>query len=139
MIDLPPRSRNEALVSLMRRMNICEEQGSGMDKVITEVEFFQLPPPLLKAENHSMQVILYGPRTFAEMTGDERIRACYFHAVIRFIAGERLRNASLCARFGIESKNAAQVSGVIGKTMKAGFIKVADPEHPRAGYHPIWA
>ena len=28
MIDLPPRSRNEALASLMRRMDICEEQGS---------------------------------------------------------------------------------------------------------------
>lgn len=34
MIDLPPRSRNEALASLMRRMGMCEEQGTGLDKVI---------------------------------------------------------------------------------------------------------
>ncbi len=31
-IDEPPRSRNEALASIMRRLNICEERGSGIDK-----------------------------------------------------------------------------------------------------------
>ncbi|NQV48218.1 MAG: putative DNA binding domain-containing protein, partial [Rhodospirillaceae bacterium] len=82
MIDLPPRSRNEALASLMRRMGICEEQGSGLDKVIAQVELFQLPPPLFREDAASMQVILYGPRTFAYMTQEERIRACYHHAVL---------------------------------------------------------
>ena len=28
-VDSPPRSRNEALASLMRRIGICEERGSG--------------------------------------------------------------------------------------------------------------
>lgn len=139
MIDLPPRSRNEALASLMRRMKICEEQGSGLDKVIIEVELFQLPPPLIKAENQSTKVVLYAPRTFADMTPDERVRACYFHAVIKFISDERMRNASLCKRFGIEQRNAAQVSNVIRKALEAELIKAADPDHPRAGYHPIWA
>jgi predicted HTH transcriptional regulator len=32
MVDLPPRSRNAALATLMRRMGFCEEQGSGLDK-----------------------------------------------------------------------------------------------------------
>jgi predicted HTH transcriptional regulator len=44
-IDEPPQSRNEALASFMRRINICEERGSGIDKVIFQVEFFQLPAP----------------------------------------------------------------------------------------------
>lgn len=139
MIDLPPRSRNEALASLMRRMGMCEEQGSGLDKVITQVELFQLPPPLLRESETSMQVVLYGPRNFADMTPDERIRACYHHAVLKFLSGDRMKNASLCARFGIDPKNAAQASGVIKKTLEAGLIKVADPDHPRAGYIPIWA
>ncbi len=139
MIDLPPRSRNEALASLMRRMGMCEEQGSGLDKVITQVELFQLPPPLFREGGDSMQVILYGPRTFAEMTQDERIRACYHHAVLQFLSGERMKNATLCTRFGIDLRNAAQASGVIKKTLQAGFIKVADPDHPRAGYIPGWA
>lgn len=139
MIDQPPRSRNEALASLMRRMGMCEEQGSGLDKVFREVEVFQLPAPLLRSNKTSMQVVLYGPRTFADMTPEERVRACYFHAVLRFIAGERMKNLSLCERFGIPSRNAAQASGVIRKALEAGLIKYADEEHPRAGYLPWWS
>lgn len=44
-----------------------------------------------EAEN-SMQVVLYGPRTFAEMTPDERIRACYQHALLKFLSGDRMKN-----------------------------------------------
>lgn len=38
------RFRNEEMASLMRRMGICEEKGSGIDKVIFNIELFQLPP-----------------------------------------------------------------------------------------------
>lgn len=139
MIDLPPRSRNEELASLMRRLGMCEEQGSGLDKVISQVEIYQLPPPLFRDEDDSMQVILYGPRTFADMTPDERVRACYHHAVLKFLSGEKMKNSTLCARFGIDTKNAAQASIVIKKTLEDELIKVADADHPRAGYIPIWA
>lgn len=139
MIDLPPRSRNEALASLMRRMGLCEEQGSGLDKVIAQVEIFQLPPPLFREGENSMQVVLYGPRKFADMTPDERVRACYQHAVLKFLSGERMKNATLCERFGIDSRNASQASVVIRKTLETDLIKVADPDHPRAGYVPSWA
>jgi predicted HTH transcriptional regulator len=36
-VDTPPRSRNETLASLMRRFRICEERGSGIDKVVFQV------------------------------------------------------------------------------------------------------
>lgn len=139
MIDLPPRSRNEALADRMRRMRLCEEQGSGLDKVVEACEVFQLPPPLLRAEEHSFQAVLYGPRSFADMTPDERVRACYFHAVLKFLSGDKMKNASLCTRLGIAPKNAAQATAVINKTLEAKLIRVADPEHPRAGYLPHWA
>ncbi len=139
MIDLPPRSRNEALAALMRRMGICEEQGSGLDKVLEQVELFQLPPPLFRAEESSTQVVLYAPRSFADMTPEERVRACYFHAVLRFLSGDKMKNASLCTRLGIAPKNAAQASAVITKALDAGLIRIADPDHPRAGYVPHWA
>jgi predicted HTH transcriptional regulator len=139
MIDLPPRSRNEMLAALMRRMGICEEQGSGLDKVIIHVELYQLPAPKFQSDQHSMQVILYGPRSFAQMTLAERIRACYQHAVITYLSGKRMKNSSLCKRFGIQSKNAAQASQVIKASLREGKIKAADPEHPRAGYVPWWA
>lgn len=139
MIDLPPRSRNEAVASLMRRMGLCEEQGSGLDKVIAQAELFQLPAPLFRASDDALQVILYGPRKFAQMTPDERVRACYQHAVLKFLSGDRMKNASLCDRFGIAKQNAAQASQVIALTIQQGLIKPADPEHPRSGYVPFWA
>lgn len=139
MIDLPPRSRNEMLASMMRRMGICEEQGSGLDKVIVHVELFQLPPPKFQADGHSMQAVLYGPRSFANMTLAERVRACYQHAVITYLSGQRMKNSSLCKRFGIPSNNAAQASQVIKAALQEGAIIVADPDHPRAGYIPWWA
>src|SRR5690554_2010386 len=33
-LDSPPQSRNESLASFMRRINICEERGTGVDKVV---------------------------------------------------------------------------------------------------------
>lgn len=38
--DSAPRSRNEALASLMRRMRIREEQGTGIDKSSRQWSFF---------------------------------------------------------------------------------------------------
>ena len=44
-LDSPPRSRNEALASFMRRIGVCEERGSGIDKVVFQTEYYQLPAP----------------------------------------------------------------------------------------------
>jgi len=49
-----------------------------------------------------------------------------------------MKNASLCERFGIESRNAAQATKVINAAIEAELIKPADTQHPRAGYIPIW-
>jgi predicted HTH transcriptional regulator len=138
-LDLPPRSRNEVLASLMRRMRLCEEQGTGIDKVIFHVELHQLPPPDFRTEGDAVRTVLFAPRRFAEMTPDERIRACYQHAALRFVSGERMKNSTLCERFGIDPKNASQASVIIGQCQKAGLIRPADPTHPRSGYVPFWA
>jgi ATP-dependent DNA helicase RecG len=139
MIDLPPRSRNEMIASLMRRMGFCEEQGSGLDKVIESAEKYRLSPPLLRETDSSMQVIFYGPRSFANMTPDERMRACFQHVVLKWLSGDRMKNSTLCERFGIDKRNAAQATKVINQVLKLELIKAADSEHPRAGYIPIWA
>lgn len=138
MIDLPPRSRNPMIGAFMRRIGLCEEQGSGLDKTISAVEELHLPPPKFQASTDSMHVILYGPRPFAEMTPSERVQAAYQHAIIRWLEGERLRNASLCDRLGVERRNAAQITGVIKEALSQGYLKPADPVHPRAGYYPSW-
>lgn len=102
-IDSPPRSRNEALAAFMRRAKICEEQGSGIDKVVAAVELYQLPPPDFRKEHDSTRVVLFAPRRFAEMSADERVRACYQHAVLRHVSGKVMDNSSLRERLGIEN------------------------------------
>ena len=138
-IGSPPRSRNEALAALMRRMRICEERGSGIIKVLTAVELFQLPAPDFRALDDNTRVILYAPRKFRDMDAGERIRACYQHAALRYVTGERMTNASFRHRLGIEERNSAQVSRVIRDCLNAGAIRVADPVSPRTGYVPFWA
>ncbi len=135
-IDAPPHSRNEALAALMRRMNICEERGSGIDKVIASVELYQLPPPDFQADERHTKAILYAPRSFANMSPAERIRACYQHAILRWVSGERTTNSSLRERFGIADHNASQISRVINAALKAGLIRYAEPDTKRAIYLP---
>lgn len=138
-LDSPPRSRNEALASLMRRMQLCEEQGTGIDKVITTVELHQLPPPDFRMEGESVRVVLFAPRRFVEMSPEEAMRACYQHAALKYVGGQKMTNATLRERLGIGDQNAAQASRVIRAALDAGLIRPADPERPRAGYVPFWA
>ena len=139
--DFPPRLRNEALASLMRRIGLCEEQGTGIDKVIAATELYQLPPPDFREENgKAVRVILFAPRPFADIMPEDKIRACYQHAALQYVSGgKRMKNASLRKRFGISQKNASQMSILIGKTLEAGLIRPAEPDRPRAGYVPFWA
>lgn len=137
--DSPPRSRNEALASLMRRMRLCEEQGTGIDKVLASAEMHQLPPPDFREEDSSVRASLFAPRRFAEMTQDERVRACYQYAALKYVSGDRMTNASLRERLGIAVGNASQASAVIRLALAERLIRPGDPERPRAGYVPYWA
>lgn len=138
-LDSPPRSRNEALASLMRRMRLCEEQGTGIYKVLASAELHQLPAPDFREEDMSVRASLFAPRRFAGMTQDERVRACFQHCGLKYVSGDRMTNASLRERLGIAVGNASQASAVIRLTLAEGLIRPGDPERPRAGYVPYWA
>ena len=135
-----PRSRNEKLASLMRKMRICEELGSGLEKVIAATEEHRLPAPRFTEVDSSITVTVFGPRRFADLTRSDRVEACYQHAALMFQTGRRMSNASLRARFGIEERNAAQVSRVIKDALAEEKVRPADPDRPKAGtYIPFWA
>lgn len=140
-IDFPPRSRNETLASLMRRIGVCEEQGSGIDKVITAVEEAQLPAPDFRADGDNLKVALYGPRSFGDMTPEERVRGCYHHAVLRFIDNKGgMTNSTLRNRFGVAERNASQISRVIKQSVEAGLIRHSELFSSRSGHYlPFWA
>jgi predicted HTH transcriptional regulator len=138
-MDMLPRSRNESLAALMRRMKICEEQGSGIDKALTAVELYQLPAPDFRTDGDSVRAVLFAPRTFGEMTPTERIRATYQHAGLRYLAGGKMTNASLRERFGLDRTNAGAVSRVMRDASGLGLIRLADHNAPKSGYVPFWA
>ena len=137
-IDFPPRSRNEATAASMRRMGLCEEMGAGIDKVIGAAEDARLPPPEFRKEGDATRAILFGPRRFADMTVEERLRACHQHAVLRHVNGKRMQNASLRERFGLDNRSThtVQISNLIRRAIERKSIRIADTERPRAGYVP---
>lgn len=141
-IDEPPRSRNETFAALMRRMAICEERGSGIDKVIFNVELFQMPAPDFRVAGSSTVAVLYGPRKFSEMKRDERIRACYQHACLQYVSGKRLSNGSLRKRLGIKDTNYPLATRIINDTIDVEWIKPhAEGTGSKRGtsYVPFWA
>jgi len=142
MMDEPPRSRNESLAKLMRRMNICEERGSGIDKVIFEVEQYHLPAPNFTVKTNSMVVTLYSRQELNNMTTSDHIRACYQHACLKYLSNEQMTNASLRVRFNLDDSYSHQISRIINQTVKKDLIKKSDPSgrsRKHLKYLPIWA
>ncbi|HMN42072.1 MAG TPA: ATP-binding protein [Phycisphaerales bacterium] len=141
-LDLPPRSRNELMAGLTRRMRMCEELGSGIDRVLTAVEAFQLPAPEFATPGESTRVTLFAYRTFAEMDRKERSRAAYQHAGLMHLTGSSMTNASLRKRFGIDDDEYTKVSGVIRDALDEGLIFHDPPDstaRKTAKYVPFWA
>jgi ATP-dependent DNA helicase RecG len=141
MLDSPPRSRNEALASLMRRMGICEERGSGVDKVVFQTELFQLPAPAFEVVGDCMRSTLFASRPLTKMDQDDRVRAVYLHACLRYVQREFMTNTSLRERFGIDPKNSATASRLIKEALTSGFVRLHDPDAPPKlrRYVPHWA
>jgi predicted HTH transcriptional regulator len=141
-IDHNPQSRNEKLAYFMRRLNICEERGSGIDKVISECEYHQLPAPKIIGGENYTRVIIYSHKTLRQMDKEDKLRACYLHACLKYVSGESMTNQSLRNRFGIDKKNYSTASRIIAEGIKSGLVKDYDPENKSkkdSKYIPFWA
>jgi ATP-dependent DNA helicase RecG len=136
------KSRNERLADIMRRLRICEEKGSGIDKVIERVEAFQLPAPDFRVTDTHTVVVLFAHKQFEEMERSDKIRACYQHCCLKYVMNEKMTNQSLRERFKLSESKADQVSRIIRETVNAGQIKSDDPENASkryVKYVPFWA
>ena len=140
-VDHPPISRNEKLASFMRRIGVCEERGSGYDKVVFQTEFYQLPAPEIDIYNDHTKVILYAHKEFSKMSKDDRYRACYLHACLKRVNREYMTNSTLRERFKIEAKNSSMISRLLNETCATGLIKVSDDStsDKNRKYLPFWA
>ncbi|MBM7045647.1 ATP-binding protein [Rhizobium lusitanum] len=135
------RSRNEKLASTMRAFGLCEERGGGLDKTLIEIEADHLPAPDFLSSENSMRVVLFAPRAFGQMSKAEKMRACFFHCVLRWLTHDYMSNATLRERFSLAPEEYQAVSAIIAESIKLGRIAPADPDQGKrnARYVPYWA
>ncbi|MBR6429102.1 MAG: transcriptional regulator [Clostridia bacterium] len=139
-IDHPPVSRNEALATAMRKLGICEERGSGYDKVIKYVEEKNLPAPTILSYGDWAKVSLYFKSGFDSFTKEERINACYAHVCLNYVAGKASNNSSLRMRFQLPESKMYVVSRVFKAACDEGLILALEGTGMKnREYIPYWA
>jgi ATP-dependent DNA helicase RecG len=145
-IDHPPQSRNEKTAFLMRRLGICEERGSGVDRVIQLSEVYQLPAPDFQNDEGYTRVTLFAPKSLRQMSKNDKTRAAYQHCCLLYLSGRSydnyMSNESLRKRLDIEDKNYPVASRIITDTIDQDLIKPFDPDmkaNKHQKYVPYWA
>ena len=140
-VDNPPKSRNEKLASLMRRLNMCEELGRGWDRMVISCEMQTLPAPRIQIYHESTKVSIFSHLDFSNIPVEDKVWSTYLHACIKYTEGDALTNSSLRDRFGVPSTSAGSISRLIKEAVEQKHIKALDPTTaPRyMRYVPDWA
>jgi ATP-dependent DNA helicase RecG len=141
LIGTQPESRNEKLARAFRRYRICEERGSGLLKAGEAIESQGLPPISFEQGPNHFKVSLFALRTFAQMSGAERLNACYQHALLKYRSNTAMTNKSLRERLQMSEKQRSMVSVLIQEAVDRKLIVSADPDSKSrkfAEYVPAW-
>lgn len=126
-VDNPPKSRNEKLASLMRRLKMCEELGRGWDRMVLSCETQLLPAPRILIYQESTKVVLFSSLAFANIASEDKVWSTYLHACLKYIEGDALTNTSLRERFGLKVTSSGQISRLIKDVVSKGLLKPLDP------------
>lgn len=141
-VDTVPLSRNENMAGFMHRCGICEERGSGFDKVIAATRADSLIAPKIENQgNQFTKVTLYSKIDFDMTTKQDRVRTCYMIACLAYVTSEAVTNTDIRSAFGLDEKDKVKASRIIRDTIGAKLIKPVDPATaPRyMKYIPYWA
>lgn len=140
-IDNPPKSRNEKLASLMRRLKMCEELGRGWDRMVLACEAQFLPAPRIEVFQDSTKVTIFSEMEYTNIPMEDKLWSCYLHACLTYIQGDALTNKSLRERFNVKESSAGSISRLIKEAVSEGKIKPLDPKTAKRymKYIPGWA
>lgn len=140
-VDNPPKSRNEKLASLMRRLRMCEELGRGWDRMVISCELQQLPAPRIQIYQDSTKVSLFSHLEFSNISIEDKLWAVYLHACVKYVEGSALTNSSLRERFGLKETSAGSISRLLKEATDKKWVKPLDPTTARRymKYIPLWA
>lgn len=100
-----------------------------------------MPAPTFEVVGDSTRSTLFVPQVLSKMDKEDRVRAVYLHACLRYVQRESMTNTSLRERFGIDPKNSATASRLIKEAMTANTVRLHDPDAaPKLRrYVPFWA
>ena len=141
-VDTVPVSRNENIAGFMRKCGICEERGSGYDKIIAATSDNKMPAPKVENQNNQFtKAVLLAGMPFDMMAKEDKIWTCYMRACLAFVSHQAISNADIRNLFGLSSKELAKTSRIIKETVERGYIKPLEPDTaPRyMKYIPFWA
>lgn len=141
-LDHSPRSRNEMMAALLRRIGVAEERGTGIDKVVEQSELLFAPALRVKSTSDSTRVTLFAPRPYDKLDKQERASAAYEHACHKHVSDDYLTNESLRSRLAIPEDKKHTASRIINDAVEAGVIKPASVDNTSrkyAKYLPFYA
>jgi len=141
-IDTVPVSRNENIAGFMHKCNICEERGSGYEKIITATSKNNMPAPIIRNQsNQFTKVILLAQMPFDMLPKEDKIRTCYMQACLAYMEHSAISNADLRLVFGLSDEEMPKASRLIKDVVGKGLIKPLDANTaPRyMKYIPYWA
>lgn len=137
-LDMTPVSRNEELARMMHKLRICEERGSGIDRVILAVEQYKLPAPVFKSEHASLIATVFLKKPLENLSKEEKINMCYQHCCyLYYMEHLAMTNQSLRERMNADDIKYTAISRIIADTKKAELIRSS--ENNTRKYIPFWA
>lgn len=128
MIDYPPRTRNQYIVSELIKTGICESLGTGWDKIAHETSNYGFPAPKPDVTDDATKVIMRQKRTLADMTNEDRIWTVYIFACLLQTQEKYLTNALVRQLFNIPDGNASTASAILNQAVEEGLIRIFDEQ-----------
>ena len=141
-VDTVPVSRNENLAGFMHRCGICEERGSGYDKIVAATSLNNMPAPRVENQNNQFtKAVLMVKTPFDMMSKGDKVRTCYMQACLAFVSYSAISNADIRTLFRLSDLEMSKASRIIKETIGEGLIKPLDSNTaPRyMKYIPFWA
>lgn len=110
-VDTVPVSRNENIDGFMHKCGICEERGSGYDKIIEATAKNELLAPRIENRNNQFtKAVLFAKVPFEMTTKEDRVRTCYMQACLAYVNYEAVSNGDIRKLFGLSDQEMTKAS-----------------------------
>ncbi|MDR1447635.1 MAG: putative DNA binding domain-containing protein [Candidatus Ancillula sp.] len=137
----PPVSRNETLAAQMYKLGICEQKGSGWQKIASSLDNDGFISPHSIVADGYTTITLRRRLPQNKLTKEEQALAVYYHTCVQYRDDQYTNNQSIRERFGLAKSSASVASKLINLAIEKGYIKHFDEKvgNKSMQYVPFWA